>query len=92
MRMVKNLLTSIIIGSVTLAMPTMVTAATAASADGAYKVTDKPLTLDIHFHTKKYVYNNEWLVEKEAARLTNVSLNNVASMATTKSDEAFNKC
>ena len=90
MRMVKNLLTSIIIGSVTLAMPTMVTAATAASADGAYKVTDKPLTLDIHFHTKKYVYNNEWLVEKEAARLTNVSLNNVASMATTKSDEAFN--
>ncbi|GLS89204.1 sugar ABC transporter permease [Psychromonas marina] len=86
MKMVKSLITSIIIGSTTLAMPAMAEKA----ADGAFKVTDKPLTLDIHFHTKKYVYNNDWLVEKEAARLTNVSLNNVASMATTKSAEAFN--
>ncbi len=36
------------------------------------------------------MYNNDWPVEKEAARLTNVHLNNVASMATTKSEEAFN--
>ncbi|WP_197687454.1 extracellular solute-binding protein [Vibrio sp. qd031] len=73
-------------------LATVVAASLLASA-GAYadsKVTDKPLTLDIHFHTKKYVHNNEWPVEKEAARLTNVSLNNVASMATTKSEEAFN--
>lgn len=87
MRMVKTLLTSIILGSATLAMPTM---ATIASADLAYKASDKPLKLDIHFHTKKFVYDNNWLVEKEAARLTNVQLNNVASMATTKSEEAFN--
>jgi len=87
MEMVKNLITSIIIGTTTLAIP----AAIAASADGAYDVTNgKNLTLDIHFHTKKYVYDNNWSVEKEAARLTNVHLNNVASMATTKSEEAFN--
>ncbi|MEI6897173.1 MAG: extracellular solute-binding protein [Psychromonas sp.] len=85
MRMIKNLVTSIIIGSSTLAMPSMA----APVADLAFKVSDEPLTLDIHFHTKKYVYNNDWSVEKEAARLTNVHLNNVASMATTKSAEAF---
>jgi len=87
MKMVKNLITSIIIGSTALAVPMM---ANAKAEDGAFKVTDKPLTLDIHFHTKKYVYDNNWPVEKEAARLTNVRLNNVASMATTKSEEAFN--
>ena len=87
MKTVKTLLTSIIIGSAaTIAMPVLATP----SADGAYSVSDKPLTLDIHFHTKKYVYDNEWPVEKEAARLTNMHLNNVASMATTKSQEAFN--
>lgn len=87
MKMVKNLITSVIIGSTALAMPMI---ANAAAEDGAFKVSDKPLTLDIHFHTKKYVYNNDWAIEKEAARLTNVKLNNVASMATTKSEEAFN--
>jgi len=85
MKLVKNLITSIIIGSATLAVAPLI-----AATDGEYKVSDKPLTLDIHFHTKKYVYNNDWPVEKEAARLTNVTLNNVASMATTKSEEAFN--
>ncbi|MGX9416071.1 extracellular solute-binding protein [Vibrio sp. RC27] len=85
MKKVNTLLTTMAIGSAALAMPVI-----AASPDGAYSVTDKPLTLDIHFHTKKYVYNNDWPVEKEAARLTGVSLNNVASMATTKSEEAFN--
>lgn len=86
MKTVKNIITSIILGSAAVvAMPTL-----AASADGAYSVSDKPLTLDIHFHTKKYVYDNNWAVEKEAARLTNMHLNNTASMATTKSDEAFN--
>jgi len=87
MKPVKTLLASIIIGSfATISFPTLA----ATPDDLAYKVSDKPLTLDIHFHTKKYVYDNDWLVEKEAARLTNVTLNNVASMATTKSDEAFN--
>ena len=54
------------------------------------KVTDKPLELSIHFHTKKYVYSDDWLVEKEAAKRTGVSLKNIASMATTNSQEAFN--
>lgn len=69
----------------TLAAPTF-----AASPDGAYKVSDKPLKLDIHLHQKRFVYSNDWPVEIEAARLTNMHLNNVASMATTKSEEAFN--
>jgi len=87
MKPVKTLLASIIIGSLTtISLPTFANA----PDDLAFKVSDKPLTLDIHFHTKKYVYDNEWPVEKEAARLTNVHLNNVASMATTKSEEAFN--
>jgi len=86
MKLVKNLITSIIIGSAALAAAPSI----ASSPDGQYKASDKPLTLDIHFHTKKFVYNNDWPVEKEAARLTNISLNNVASMATTKSEEAFN--
>ncbi|MCL9774430.1 extracellular solute-binding protein [Vibrio methylphosphonaticus] len=76
------------------ALSTVIAATLAAPAlaaeDGAYKVADKPIKLDIHLHQKKFVYNNDWPVEKEAARLTNVQLNNVASMATTKSEEAFN--
>lgn len=76
------------------ALSTLIAATLAAPAfaaeDGAYKVADKPIKLDIHLHQKKFVYNNDWPVEKEAARLTNVHLNNVASMATTKSEEAFN--
>ncbi|GAL20450.1 ABC transporter substrate-binding protein [Vibrio maritimus] len=73
----------------TLIAATLATPAFAAE-DGAYKVADKPIKLDIHLHQKKFVYSNDWPVEKEAARLTNVHLNNVASMATTKSEEAFN--
>ena len=66
-------------------------ATTPAFADGhSTKVTDKPLELTAHFHTKKYVYNDDWAVEKEAAKRTGVSLKNVASMATTSSQEAFN--
>jgi putative aldouronate transport system substrate-binding protein len=61
-----------------------------ALAEGEHLVSDKPLKLDIHFHQKKFVYSNDWLVEKEAAKITNLSLNNVASMATTNSEEAFN--
>ncbi|RKF17885.1 extracellular solute-binding protein [Alginatibacterium sediminis] len=65
-------------------------ASPAAFASDDNLVSNKPLELDIHFHQKKFVYNNDWLVEKEAAKLTNLSLNNVASMATTNSEEAFN--
>ena len=48
-----------------------------------YKVSDKPINLDVHFHWgDKGVYDNEWPVEKRAAELTGVTLNGVASMAT----------
>lgn len=64
--------------------------ATALAADD-YKVTDTPLTLDIHFHSgDKLVYNNDWPVEKRAAELTGITLNGVASLATQKSADAFN--
>ncbi len=60
-------------------------------ADEHLKVTDEPLTLDIHFHFRdRVVYDNNWPVEKRAAELTGVSLNNVASLASTSSQEAFN--
>ncbi len=55
-----------------------------------FKVTDEPLKLNIHLHQKRFVYDNNWPVEKEAAKMTNVHLNNVASMATTNSEESFN--
>ena len=61
------------------------------AADEDYKVTDKPLTMNIHFHAgDKIVYDNSWPVEKRAAELTGISLNGVASMATQKSADAFN--
>ena len=72
-------------------MTTAISAATPAfTASHSEMVTDKPLELTIHFHTKKYVYDDNWDVEKEAAKRTGVSLKNVASMATTNSQEAFN--
>jgi len=62
----------------------------AAAADD-HKIVDEALTLDIHFHFRdKYVYDNDWPVEKRAAELTGIKLNGIASLATTESDDAFN--
>ena len=86
MKTVKNLLTAIMMGSAaTIAIPSIAMP----SPDVAYKVSDQALTLDIHFQTKNYVYDNQWPVEKEAARLTNMHLNNIASMANIKTKQTF---
>jgi len=51
------------------------TAAPAMSADMSHlRVVDKPLNLTVHLHDKKFTYNNDWPVEKEAERLTGVKL------------------
>lgn len=69
---------------------TMLFAAPAAASE-EYRIVEEPLTLDIHFHFRdRVVYRNNWPVEKRAAELTGISLNNVASLATTNSQEAFN--
>jgi len=47
--MVKTLLTTLVLGSTGMAMTSMATP----SPGLAYKRTDDPLTLDIHFQTKK---------------------------------------
>jgi len=86
MKTVKNLLTALIMGcSATIVFPAMAMP----SPDGTYNVSDQPLTLDIHFQTKNYVYDSQWPVEKEAARLTNLHLNNLASMANIKTQQTF---
>ncbi len=57
------------------------------------RVTEKPLTLDIHFHYHKRkgsVYNNDWPVEKRASELTGISLNNVTPIDIVNGNEAFN--
>ena len=55
------------------------------------RVVEKPLTLTVHFHwDNRYAYKNDWPVEKEAARLTGVTLQSVTSSATTNTKEAFN--
>lgn len=59
-------------------------------ADSTLPLSQTPLTLDIHFHTRNYVYNNDWPVEKEAFKLTNIRLNNVTTMGSSDSEEAFN--
>lgn len=65
--------------------------ATAVVADESkHRVVDKPLTLNVHLHDKKFTYDNNWPVELEAARLTGISLNNVTIGNTPDSQEAFN--
>ncbi len=83
MRMLRVSLAALMAAGIGLAAP--------AYAEDEYRVVDDPLTLDIHFHFRdRLVYNNDWPVEKRAAELTGVQLNNVASLATTNSQEAFN--
>lgn len=65
--------------------------ATGRDADLAYQISAEPLELTIHLHFRNQdVWNTDWPTNREAARLTNVSLRGVASMATTSSHEAFN--
>lgn len=74
-----------------LAMTTALFGAPAMAQDTSYRIVEEPITLDVHFHFRdKYVYSNDWPVEKAAAEATGISLNGVASLATTSSQDAFN--
>lgn len=54
-------------------------------------ISPTPLKLTIHMHFRdKYVWDENWPVAKEVARLTNVTLVNTASKVATKSDQQFN--
>lgn len=85
MKKSNKLITFIFGMAVSIALPSLASP----SPNGAYSASEVPITLDVHFHTKKYVYDNQWPVELEVARLTNVHLNNIASMATIKSQQAL---
>ena len=62
-----------------------------ASDDAPYRIVKDPLELTIHMHFRnRYVYDENWPVAQEATRLTGIKLKNVASLATTNSNEAFN--
>jgi len=77
-------------GLAALLLCTALTAPAFAQEEG-YKIVDEPLELTIHFHFRdKYVYSEDYPVEKEAARLTGIQVRNVASLATTSSRDAFN--
>ncbi|WP_453991044.1 extracellular solute-binding protein [Bacillus nitroreducens] len=54
-------------------------------------VSKDPLELSIHLHyADKYIFDDEWLVFKEAANKTNVTLKGTASKNATDSNEVFN--
>lgn len=56
-----------------------------------YFVTDKPLELKIHMHFRdRFHYDEEWPVAKQATKMTNLKLKNVASTTGTDSREIFN--
>lgn len=74
-----------------LATCSMLQLGTALAADSSLKIVDKPLQLTIHFHFRdKYVYTEDWPVEKQAAEWTGIHVKNVASLATSNSRDAFN--
>ncbi|MFA9439629.1 hypothetical protein ACDA63_08330 [Uliginosibacterium sp. sgz301328] len=82
----KKLVLAMAIGSSALMF-----AAPSVVAREATWVTDKPLTLKIHMHFRdKWVWDENWPVAKEVARLTNVKLVGVANKAATNSQEQFN--
>lgn len=59
--------------------------------DTSYQASEQPLELTVHYHFRnQYVYTQDWPVEQKAAELTNVSVRNVASSASTNSQDAFN--
>lgn len=61
------------------------------SGDTSFLVTDELLELTAHVHWGNiYVLGDDWTIEKEAARLTNVSLKGTASPMEGDSKQAFN--
>ncbi|AHG21894.2 sugar ABC transporter permease [Chania multitudinisentens RB-25] len=65
--------------------------ASAATAAEPTWIVQDPLTLQIHMHFRdKWVWNENWPVAQEVARLTNVKLVGTANKAATNSLEQFN--
>src|SRR5690554_5988138 len=62
------------------------------STDGESKyASDKPLDLTIHLHYyNSTVFNDDWLVFKEAAKRTNITLAGTATQSATDSNQVFN--
>ena len=77
---------------ITLYSSASIAAETGSSINGSTLVTSEPITLDIHFHfhERRNVYDNNWPVEKRAAELTGISLNNITPKDSDKGNEAFN--
>lgn len=69
----------------------VLTSAAVLASDQGTRIVEDPLELTIHFHFRdKYVYKEDWPVEKKVAELTGIQVRNVASLATTSSRDAFN--
>jgi len=85
MRKLQFTIAALMTGALTMATPAM-------AADGDMKISDKPLNLTIHMHDKRYTkYDEEWPVEIEACKLTNVCLKNATMGSNTpNSEEALN--
>ena len=74
-----------------LALASACLASTAWAQEPAYQASEQALELTVHYHFRnQYVYTQDWPVEQKAAELTNVSVRNVASSASTNSQDAFN--
>lgn len=68
---------------------------TASSSSGteeeSFLASETPLELTAHIHwSGVYVLNDDWIIEDEAAKLTNVSLKGTASPMESDSKQAFN--
>ncbi len=60
------------------------------SANNPYQITAEPLNLKIWFHARNsIVYKEDWPVEQEARKMTNVYLESVAPQNSTSSIESF---
>lgn len=82
---IKTLLTLPLMASMTLG------AATVATANTDYQISDKTLELTAHVHFRnKYAWDENWPVAKEIERLTNIHIKGVASKSGTNSKELFN--
>lgn len=63
----------------------------AQSVENSLRITDRPLSLNIHFHYRNSsVYDPNWPVEREAANMTGISLNSVGPEHIKDSSAAFN--
>lgn len=61
-----------------------------ATAENPYQITAEPLNLKVWFHARNsIVYKEDWPVEQEARKMTNIYLESVAPQNSTSSIESF---